>query len=157
MTRQVKCPYCEKKLNKEDAYEYKKRYYHPQCFDQWKRDSQDRKELIEYICKLYRLESPTGMILKQIKEYHEEYKYKYKGMELALRYFYETLGNSVQDGSGIGIVPFVYEDAKNYFILKLKVEDSVKNMKKEETQIVEVSSPKPFYKRKIKYIDISSL
>jgi hypothetical protein len=157
LARLVKCPRCEQKLNKEEAYLYKKRYYHPKCFEEWQRESQDRKELISYICQLYRLDAPTGMMLKQIKEYKEELKYRYKGMELALRYFHETLGNPVQEGTGIGIIPYVYEDAKNHFITKMKVEESLKNIKQEKAQVVKVISPKSTYKRKIKPIDISSL
>lgn len=157
MTGLVKCPRCENKLSKSEAHPYKKRYYHPKCFEEWQRESQDRKDLISYICQLYRLDAPTGMMLKQIKEYKEELKYKYKGMELALRYFHETLGNPVQEGTGIGIIPYVYEDAKNHFITKLKVEESIKNMKQEEVQVVKVVSPKFTYKSKVKPIDISSL
>lgn len=158
MARQVKCPYCQNLLNKDESYEYKKRYYHPECFNEWKQESDDRKDLIAYICELYRLDVPTGMILKQIKEFREEFNYKYKGMELALRYFYETLGNPIQESSGIGIIPYVYEEAKKNYILKMQVAESLKNLKQEETQVIEVYSPKSSsYKSKIKHIDINSL
>lgn len=157
MSRQVKCPRCEKKLSKSESYPYKKRYYHPECFEEWQRESQDRKDLISYICQLYRLDAPTGMILKQIKEFKEELKYKYKGMELALRYFHETLGNPIQERTGIGIIPFVYEDAKKHFITRMNVQESVKNMKQEEVKVVGVVSPKSTYRSKVKPIDISSL
>lgn len=81
MGRQVKCPYCETKLDKDSAIPYKKRYYHEKCFNTWKQEADHRKELIQYICNLYGLTSPTGMMLKQIKEYQEEYGYKLKGIE----------------------------------------------------------------------------
>ena len=159
MGRMVKCPFCEQKLNKDEAYTYKKRYYHVQCFKTWQRESVERKELIDYICKLYGLETPTGMMLKQIKDFHDDYKYKYKGMELALQYFHETLGNPIQEGGGIGIIPYVYEDAKKYYVMKLKVEQSVKKIgdKQNNGKTVEVESPKFTYKRNIQSIDISSL
>jgi len=35
MSRLVKCPYCEEKLPKEEAYSYKRKYYHPKCFQEW--------------------------------------------------------------------------------------------------------------------------
>jgi hypothetical protein len=158
LARQVKCPYCEKQLNKDDAYEYKKRYYHESCFNEWQKEGQDRKNLIQYICELYKIESPTGMMLKQIKEFHEDYHFKYTGMMLALQYFYETMGNSIQEGSGIGIIPYVYEEAKKHYITKLKVQESLKNGENNiEKKIITIESPQFSYKKKIKQIDISSL
>ncbi|MGM7720649.1 hypothetical protein [uncultured Metabacillus sp.] len=157
MGRQVKCPYCELKLDKDDSVEYKKRYYHEECFETWRMEAEHRKELIEYICSLYKLDAPTGMMLKQIKEFQEDYKYKLKGIELALRYFHETLEKPVQSGTGIGIVPFVYEDAKKHFMMKLKVEESVEDLKTVESKSVTVQSPQFNYERKLQQIDIGSL
>lgn len=158
MAREVKCPYCETKLDKNDAIEYKKRYYHEECFETWRREADHRKELIEYICQLYGLDAPTGMMLKQIKEFQEEYNYKLKGIELALRYFHETLGNPVQEGAGIGIVTYVYEDAKRHYMRKMKVEESLENIEKNiEKKVVTVQSPQFTYQKKVKQIDISCL
>lgn len=158
MAKLVKCPYCENKLDKDESVEYKKRYYHPECLETQQMEGQHYKELINYICELHGLDRPTGMMLKQIKEQKEDLGYKYKGMELALRYFYETLGNLVQEGTGIGIIPFVYEEAKKHYVTKLKVEQSVDNVKLTKKKRVVVQSPNSTYKkRKIKHIDIGSL
>ncbi|PAD70577.1 hypothetical protein CHH83_01885 [Bacillus sp. 7586-K] len=154
MGRQVKCPYCEQKHDKDTAVEYNKRYYHRDCFDTWRADVEHRKELIDYICTLYKIDAPTGMITKQIKDFQEEYNYKYKGMELALRYFYETLDNRVREGDGIGIIPFVYEEAKSHYIKQLKIAESVENLKEEELTVY--INPK-LNKRKSKKIDIAAI
>lgn len=153
-TRQVKCPYCESKLSKEEAHEYKKRYYHPHCFETWRMEAEHRKELIAYICDLYGIDVPTGMMLKQIKDFQEDYNYKTKGMELALRYFYETLDNKVREGDGIGIIPFVYEDAKNHYIKQQRIAESINDSKEEE---VVVFIDPHVSKRKQKKIDISAI
>lgn len=43
-----------------------------------------------------------------------------------LHYFYEIQeGNDVADSMGIGIVPFVYDEAKKFYIDKKAVKDSV--------------------------------
>jgi hypothetical protein len=158
MARQVKCPYCENHLDKDDAYEYKKKYYHVECFNKWQKDKEHRQELIDYICKLYRVATPSGMMLKQIKDFQTDYKYTLKGIELSLRYFHETLGNSVQDGAGIGIVPYVYEDAKRHYIMKMKVEESLNQVENNvEKKVITVQSPQFTYHKKISQIDISSL
>lgn len=155
MARQVKCPYCEQKLDKEDSYEYKKKYYHQSCFKQWEQEKTHRQELLQYICELFRIDVPTGMMLKQIKDFQEDYKYKLKGMELALRYFHETLGNKVQQGSGIGIIPFVYEDAKNHYIKQQKISESIQNNLESEEITVYIDPKKN--KRKSKKIDITAI
>jgi hypothetical protein len=155
LARLVKCPYCEKQHNKEEAHEYKKKYYHVECFNRWRQDVDHRKELSAYICELYRIDAPTGMMLKQIKEFQEDYKYKLKGIELALRYFHETLGNNVQEGSGLGIVPYVYEDAKNHYVKQLKIADSLQNLEKNEEVTVYIDTKKD--KRKSKKIDITAI
>jgi hypothetical protein len=155
MARQVKCPYCETQLDKDEAYEYKKKYYHQKCFNEWQQEKEHRQQLIDYICKLYRIEVPSGMILKQIKDFQTDYKYKLKGMELALRYFHETLGNPVQQGAGIGIVPFVYEEAKNDYIKKMKITESLQNFEGNEEITVYIDPNKS--KRKSKKIDIAAI
>jgi molybdopterin converting factor small subunit len=155
VARQVKCPYCEIKLDKDEAYEYKKRYYHANCFETWRSEVEQRKELLDYICKLYSIDAPTGMMTKQIKDYQQEYNYKLKGMELALRYFYETLDNKVREGDGIGIIPFVYEEAKNHYVKQMKISESLSNIKKNEEITVFIDTSRD--KRKTKKIDIAAI
>lgn len=154
MARKVKCPYCSIQLDKEDGHEYKKKYYHPSCFETWEQEKIHRQELIGYICELFRIEVPSGMILKQIKDFQEDYKYKLKGMELALRYFHETLGNRPQQGGGIGIIPFVYEDAKQHYMKQMKIQESLQNG---ETEEITVYINPDNNKRKSKKIDITAI
>lgn len=127
MARQVKCQYCEDKVDKDMAYIYKKRNYHIECFEQWKQEKNDRENLYKYICEIFRIDFPTGLMAKQIKTYSTEQGYKYKGMELALKYFFDTLGNRPQEGQGIGIIPYVYEDAKQHYIKQQKIAKSINN------------------------------
>lgn len=139
----VKCPYCEEKFDREEGTKVASRYYHVECLTkkqeenkfkaenpdfveiESKGEGNDYRNLISYICDTYDLPKPTGMILKQIKTYKDEYEYTYKGMELALRHFYDTERNSVKEDSGIGIVPYIYDRAKNFYIKQIKVEESI--------------------------------
>ena len=53
---------------------------------------------------------------QQLKSFKEEYNYSYSGILKSLVYFYEVKGNSVDKANGgIGIVPFIYQDAFNYY------------------------------------------
>ncbi len=155
MGRLVKCPYCLEKFDQDEAVTHGKRYYHKDCFDEFSKQKQHRKDLIEYICELHGIKAPTGIMLKQIKEYVDgDYKYKYKGIELALRYFYETLDNKIREGDGIGIVPYVYEDAKRDYVKRLAIAKSADNLKTEElTVYIDTNQTK----RKNKSIDISAI
>lgn len=58
----------------------------------------------------------TPRVRKQINTYIEQYQYTYSGIRKALVYFYEIKGNSTEKANGgIGIVPYVYKDAFNYY------------------------------------------
>lgn len=157
MGRLVKCQYCEDKVDKDVAHVYKKRNYHEKCFQKWEQEGQDYESLKSYICEIYRLDYPTGLILKQIKNYKEENQYKYKGMELALRYFYETLDNRAREGDGIGIIPYVYEEAKSHYIKQMKIADSIKNTDNTAVEEIVVHINPVTNKRNSKKIDISAI
>ena len=162
--RIVTCRYCKEQLNKEEAVKNgKSSYYHHDCLEEKaqkendkKKESDEYRSLIEYICKLYKLDAPTGMILKQIRDMREEYGYKLSGIKLSLQYFYETLENPVLDDTGIGIVPYVYEEAKKHYLMKKEVEKSLENYKDDTIQEIVIDLHK---KRKSKknLIDISVL
>lgn len=156
MARQVKCVYCESKVDKEEAHVYKKKNYHEKCFKVWEQEKKDYENLKNYICDLHHLDFPTGVMLKQIKNYKEENFYKYRGMELALRYFYETLDNKVRQGDGIGIIPYVYEDAKLHYIKQQNIKKSIQNEDSHESKEIVVHIQKS-QKRIIKQIDIASI
>lgn len=51
-----------------------------------------------------------------MNDYIREYQYTYSGMLKALVYFYEVKGNNKNKANGgIGIIPFIYKDAYNYY------------------------------------------
>lgn len=113
----VTCFTCKTKIPKEQAvYRYKK-YYCEKCLSQAVQESQDYKDLIDYICQLYNISAPTPMILSQIKNYKDNMGYTYKGMKTTLDYFYVLKDNVLDDRThGVGIIPFVYDEAKQFYI-----------------------------------------
>ena len=130
--RKVKCPECGMLNHKDVAVFHKKRYYCKICHERVLKESQDYKDLVEYICELYKVDVPNGWMFKQIKEFKEKYNYSYRGMKSTLHYFYEIMKNDPEDALGIGIIPFVYEEAKQYYIDKKKVADSTRILSKED-------------------------
>ena len=173
MARKVKCFICGKLLEKnaDDViyYEKKKRYACEKCFKSKEKELKEKeksaqhyKELIEYICILYDIEAPTMIMVSQIKNFKEEYNYRYKGMELSLRYFYELMGNDIKNAQGVGIIPHVYKDAKDYHIHKLQLkkvaEDTNFEQIKNNKTIINISTQKSTSNyNKEKTIDMNDL
>ena len=77
---------------------------------------EDLQKLEEYIKKLLNEDYVNARVRKQIKDFREEYGYSYSGMLKSLVYFYEVKGNSKEKANGgIGIIPYIYKDAYNYY------------------------------------------
>lgn len=134
----VKCPQCGEMMNREGKIPVKSRFYHPECLEDLRKQNaegtksvnlssneNEYAELISYICERYDIPRPTGMILKQIKTYKEDFGYRYKGMELALRFFYDLEENHVRDDAGVGIIPYVYDRAKNFYARRIELQNSL--------------------------------
>lgn len=125
MAHPVKCFYCGKTFNRDKVecvpIEGKaNRYAHVECAANHETIlSEEEKDLLAletYIEKLFNTDYVNPRIRKQIKDYHENYKYTYRNIHRALMYFYEVKGNSTEKANnGIGIVPFVHDDAYRYY------------------------------------------
>lgn len=124
MAHVVKCPYCGKTFDRDKYKDFiqisARRYAHIECNEQHlEQISQEERDLIaleNYIKSLLGLESINARIRKQINEYKNNQNYSYTGILKALTYFYEIKGNSIEKANGgIGIVPYIYNDAYNYY------------------------------------------
>jgi hypothetical protein len=142
MPRQIKCQYCNKKFDKiEGNYEkVNTKYYHKECFIKWQQENQDRQELYDYIKEIFHITFPTGFMLRQIKEYKEVRGYTYKGMTLALKYFFEIQKNNPKVQS-LGIIPYIYDQAKKYWRdIKIKQKQMEKDEQPKEKIIINIFS-----------------
>ena len=124
MAHYVVCAICKERFDR-DKYPAvlvsSRRYAHASCAGKLtpeeKQKEDERKALETYIIKLFNLEHMDGRITLQIKKYMQDHpEYTYSGIKRTLEYFYEIKGNSLDKANGgIGIVPWVYEEAKRYF------------------------------------------
>jgi hypothetical protein len=156
--RKTKCLICGESNYKEDAEQVGTRYYcKGVCLeevlekkDEKNQDKEDWDELFNYIKELYG-HKPTGMMFKQLGDYRKDpYNYTNKGMYLTLKYFYETQGNSVIENSGLGIIAYVYEDAKKNYLEQLEVSDYNKEYKSfEQIEKVKINRRKNKCKEKL--------
>ena len=176
----VKCPHCDEQFDRESVAFEKvgRRYYHEDCFVEYQKAKAiedkakekkkevgnelegQRRALIAYVMELQNTNRPNGLVFKQIKDLYEQ-GFSYIGMKSTLYYFHEIMGNPVL-GTGIGIVPFVYEDAIQWYTKKSVAgrhfDDLVKGgLENATTKRVVRTSTKKLEARVRNKIDISEL
>lgn len=110
----VTCGLCSQKFNRaaEGSEFIKGKWYHKNCAIIKK----DKIKLDEYICKIFQLKAVGPVNNKMIKEFVDKRGYTYNGIYKALQYYYEVRKHSADKAEErIGIVPFVYNDAQDYY------------------------------------------
>lgn len=161
--RPVKCLYCGNQIDRniEPFEQIKNRYAHAECVLQHEanktQEQKDKEALVEYIQELY------GQVLplhhKQIKTMAEQ-GYSYSGMLKTLQYFYEIKGNSKDKSKGIGIIPYVYKEAYEYYLKLFNIKENAQQLTQNQldikTTVVRIRSPKIKPKRG-KKIDLDKL
>ena len=119
----AKCRLCNIEIDKEKddwVMPSKNYYYHRQCYKNWKKAQLENDE--DYIDLIY------DFIARDLKETYDWWvceaqrkkfvkdKMTNKGILFALKYFYEVKHGDWEKGhGGIGIVPFIYNDACAYW------------------------------------------
>jgi hypothetical protein len=153
-----KCPHCNYEVKEEDAiYNTKtKRYYHEFCYN----ELLERKKLCDYVCELLNYKKPSVRIYQQMTNYYER-GVSYTDMLLALKYFYEIKkGDINKSQGGIGIIPYVLDEAKEFATLekikqdKLIAKFETNAIEKKETIIVHIIERN---NKQRKNIDINTL
>lgn len=150
--RIVKCKYCGIQFdrNAEPAVEVSaRRYAHKACADKYQetisQDELDYIELEKYIKKLFSLQVVNAKIKKQIRDFRQEYNYTYSGMLKTLYWWFEIRGNSIEQAQGgIGIIPFVYNDACQYYysIYLAEIANKEVEIYKPQVKEIEIGSPR---------------
>ena len=125
MAHYVICSVCGQRFNRDVVQAVKsgaRRYAHQTCLPGGEivplpQVDAELTKLVEYVQQLLGKEYNAARVKKQIKDFKDEYGYSYSGMLKSLVYFYEVKGNSKDKANGgIGIVPFIYNDAYNYYL-----------------------------------------
>ena len=120
----------------------------------------DKMKLEQYINKLFHTDYVDPRIQKQIKNYIKEYNFTYSGILKSLVYFYEVKQNPVEKSNdSIGIVPWVYKQAFNYYYSiwlaqQKNTDKTVENYIPKETEIIiPRPKPKPHKKHLFSFLD----
>ena len=159
MAHNVKCTVCGKIFNRDKIQAVKvgaRRYAHYSCCQVGELVplenpvNEDLIKLEEYISNLLGEDYNHARVNKQIKDYTSQYGYTYSGMLKTLIWFYDIKGNPKEKANGgIGIIPFVYQDACNYFYslyLAQIANESITTYSKPQVKEIEIFSPEVYRK-----------
>ena len=160
MAHLVKCTVCGKQFDRDKIQAVKsgaRRYAHYSCFPEGELVplpnpiDEDLIKLEEYIEKLLGEDYNPARVKKQIKDFKKDYDYTYSGMLKTLIWFYEIKGNPKDKANGgIGIIPFVYKNACDYYyslyLAQIANESIAAESYKPIIREIEISSPE-VYKR----------
>ena len=161
----VTCVYCKERFNRDKVPTKQigaRRYAHKECAENYEKnksqEDKDLEELEAYIMKLFNETYINPRIKKQIKDYKENYNYTYSGILKTLIYWFDIKGNSIEKANGgIGIVPYIYNTALNYYytLFLAQMANSDKDIEnyKPKVKIIEIYPPETTVKR-IKLFDL---
>ena len=157
MAHKCKCPICGKEFDRDkiQAVIYSaRRYAHATCYPEGepvpmdlKGKTPDQIALEDYIKQLFNINKISPKINKQLKQFIEEYEYSYSGILKTLKWWYEIKKQDISKAyGGIGIVPYIYQDAYQYYF-NIAVADFVNQQKTEEDfkeKVYEVNIDEPY-------------
>lgn len=124
MAHIVKCIYCNVQFDTDkEPFEKpnERRYAHKHCYDKVQASKtqaeRDYEELEKYIKQLFGINVLNATITKQIKTFRENFDLSYTGILKTLKWWTEVKGEKFEDKNyGIAIVPYVYDEAKDYYL-----------------------------------------
>lgn len=119
----------------------------------------NKKELDNLICDILDIPKTNQMIESQISKFITQHGYTYKEIGRAVYFYVEVLGNKPKKEMGIGIVPYVMDQAKAFFYRKEQEEKEkqkqgriLKELNKQEKDIIlanPIRKPRGIHKIKI--------
>lgn len=159
MTRLSTCKACNKKLQPSEKFIHSSKTYCESCYVKIKRDSEEYKQLIEYICVNYNINAPTGFMLKQIKEMKDECSYTYGGMTYTLWYCKDVIGKELLSKYGVALIRYYYDDASAYFMQQEESKRKMEKLKDVElkTKIVKVNKQNKYETNNNSLINLNNL
>lgn len=168
----VKCTICGEQFDRDKVQAVKvgaRRYAHHRCKPDGELVAMEAKppadpdllRLEEYIKKIFQIDFINPRIKKQINEYHQNLGFTYSGMLKTLYWFFEIQNNSIEKANGgIGIIPWAYQNARDYYKTMYQAQqiNKEKNIEEFKPKIIKMTihSPKR-EKPKIKLFNIDFL
>ena len=157
MAHKVICYYCKKQFDrdKEPTKQISaRRYAHMKCWEEHEanmtQEEKDIRAFYEYTQKLFGEDYNYILTKKLAERYVKENHYTYTGMLKTLKWYYEKEGNSIEKSNGsIGIIPYVYKQALNYYYSlylaqQINKEKDISNFIISKVKEVNIQSPRVY-------------
>ena len=149
----AKCYYCGEQFdrNQEEWVSVNaRRYAHKKCYEavqsEKTQEEKEYEELIKYIKQKYNYQNTPAKISRQITDYKKQYNFSYSGMLKALTWWFDIKHNTLEGtNGGIGILPYIYNDARTYYYGLYLAQ--VNNQNKDityKTEEVEIAPPQAY-------------
>lgn len=146
----VKCKICHQQFdaNAEPFVYEGRRYSHKKCVDNLPQEKKDYEMLLNYIKELFNTSIISVKIKKQIEDFKTEYNYTYSGIFKTLYWWFEIQQQPIDKAhNGIGIVPYVYQDAYNYYYRLYMAQmandiSDIERLSKRQTEEIIIGSPR---------------
>lgn len=162
MAHVVICSVCGCKFDRDKLQAVKsgaRRYAHYDCLPTGElvplpekpKEDPDLTKLKDYINEKYGKAANWQLIMHQIKVFTTENGYSLSGILKSLVYFYDIKHNSVeQSNGGIGIVPFCYQTAYDYYysLFIAQNQNEGKDIKEVTSRVREITIPLPKIEKK---------
>lgn len=154
------CEFCHKAVPNEEAVSLPgDRFAHIKCYS--KDESQDKSDydkLFDYIMKVYDESFVNPAKQKAIEKMIKEHGFTHSGIHGTLVYLYDILKKRPEDSNYLGIVPWYYTEAKEYFANKAKVnaENAKKDIENYQPQKMTIKVKErinPLKKKKLSVLD----
>lgn len=146
----AKCVYCGEQFdrNQEEWIAINaRRYAHKKCHDIAEagktQEEKDYEALCNYVKQKFAMQTISAKVTRQISDYKKQYGFTYSGMLKALMWWFDVKRNTLEGtNGGIGILPYIYNDAKTYYY-GLYMAQMVNQGKTLHTKIEEVEIAPP--------------
>lgn len=152
------CQCCGKTFPSNKIVIYNKKSYCTSCYELAKRNANEYKELIKYICNVFDIQAPTGFILKQIKNMKDKNNWSYSAILYTLWYCFEILEKPLYVNHGIGFIEQYYEQARDFYEHQERLRQTAERLSVKAESIKRIKSyvEKPI-EHKNNLININSL
>lgn len=122
--KMLKCNHCKNKFPKSSLKQATQTIrLCESCFKQREEKMKNQNELYATIKELYCLDYVTPLLRKQIKDFQEQYGFTLQGINLTLQYCKFKPNITFDSSIGLGIVPYMYEEAKKDFLRKKQLKE----------------------------------
>lgn len=115
------CDYCRKAIPKDEAVVLSgfDRFAHKDCkSNDDNREITDKEKLRKFLSELYNLDNSSASLnakMRQAENMVVKNGFTYSGIRGSLTYFFLVKKNSPENDNYLGIVPYIYEEAKEYY------------------------------------------